>query len=86
MQMGHKIVMDWPSGGFYSTTASCATTQYQYVHLSRVGVVLHFDVNSRKFDCNDNGNNDENYVVDDADNSYGLVACGFAGHCTDGQF
>ena len=22
MQMGHKIVTDWPSGGFYSTTAA----------------------------------------------------------------
>ena len=54
------------------------------MHWSRVGVLLHF-VNSGKFDCND-----ENYDVNDADNdnhiSYGLVACGFAGQCTDDQF
>ena len=60
------------------------------MHWSHVGALLHPDVNSRKFDCNDNGNNDENYDVTDADDdnhiSYGLVACGFAGHCTDGQF
>ena len=86
MQMGHKIVTDWLSGGFLFNHCCCATTQYQHVHWSRVGVLLHSDVNSRKFDCNDNGNNDENYDVNDADNSYGLVTCGFAGHCTDGQF
>ena len=69
MQIGHKIVTDCPSSGFYLAVprghCSCVPLYY-----------------------NDNGDNDDDYCVNDDDNSisFALVACGFAAHCTDGQF
>ena len=42
---------------------------------------MHSDDNFRKFEYNDNGDNDDDYCVNDDDNNIS-----FAAHCTDGQF